>query len=118
MEKTLLEVHLGQGHAIKYAMLSTHYRKPLEISPATVAASRKALRKLFLAMEPTREHPTQEFLDILANDLDTPGAFALLHRYRKEGRGPAVFAGLKLLGFLDGVELPEGMAVDKSKPEP
>jgi len=72
------------GEAIRYALLSAHYRQPLDWTPETPRAARAALDRLYGAL---RDHPqaearTEDMAPVLAaldDDLNTPGALAALH---------------------------------------
>ena len=72
------------GEAIRYALLSAHYRQPLDWTPETPRAAKAALDRLYGALrdqpigDPSEEDltPVQEALD---NDLNTPAALSALH---------------------------------------
>jgi cysteinyl-tRNA synthetase len=74
------------GEAIRYALLSAHYRKPLDWSDAGLARARHALDRLYRTLdqlpgpavaEPGRPPPAG-IVAALADDLNTPKAFAEL----------------------------------------
>jgi len=72
------------GEAIRYALLSAHYRQPLDWTPETAKAARAALDRLYGAL---RDQPVAEprpddmapVLTALDDDLNTPAAIAALH---------------------------------------
>ena len=74
------------GEAIRYALLSAHYRKPLEWSDAGLARARHALDRLYRTLDQLPGPDTVEpgspppagVLAALADDLNTPKAFAEL----------------------------------------
>jgi cysteinyl-tRNA synthetase len=70
-----------QGEIIKLAMLSTHYRQPIDFSVNALEQSMIALRyfKSFSLVDDTSE-PSDEFMEALLDDLNTPRAIAELHR--------------------------------------
>jgi cysteinyl-tRNA synthetase len=74
------------GEAIRYALLSAHYRKPLDWSAAGLARAKHALDRLYLTLselpganepEPGTVMP-EAVLAALEDDLNTPKAFAEL----------------------------------------
>jgi cysteinyl-tRNA synthetase len=71
------------GEAIRYALLSAHYRKPLEWSASGLARAKHALDRLYLTLgelpDPATEALAPEaFVAPLEDDLNTPKAFAEL----------------------------------------
>jgi len=67
--------------------------------------ARNHLKRMWSLVGPTEtqnasEHLPQEFVDALANDLDTHTALQLLIKWTKEGRADDVTAAAHLLGFL------------------
>src|SRR5918996_6202500 len=71
------------GEAIRYALLTAHYRKPLDWTAAGLARARHALDRLYLTLlelpEPASEAPAPEpFVAALEDDLNMPKAFAEL----------------------------------------
>jgi cysteinyl-tRNA synthetase len=75
------------GDVIRYAMLSTHYRQPLDFSQHALEQASIAL-ETFALFRPVDEdvRPSQEFMDALLDDLNTPRAIAELHRLYKVAR--------------------------------
>jgi cysteinyl-tRNA synthetase len=99
-ENVLLEDVLSRGFepmAIRFWLLSSHYRKPLHLSDAALNNAargyrrlRECINRLQHARENHEDHPTlaemlftmeQNFFDALADDLNTPQAFAALFRF-------------------------------------
>ncbi|MBB5217490.1 cysteine--tRNA ligase [Parapusillimonas granuli] len=75
------------GEAIRLALLSTHYRHPLDWNRQRLVSACQTLRRLYLILEKfdatqatSCVGPDAEFLKALANDLNTPAALAHLHR--------------------------------------
>lgn len=114
-----IDLKITDGDAIRLALLMTHYRSPLELgalerdengavrSTAKVNEARKILRRWALACEPNLSGPPIELIETLANDLNTPGCIALMHRYRAERQGAKLFASLRFLGFFGSLCLPD-----------
>jgi cysteinyl-tRNA synthetase len=104
------------GEAIRFALLSTHYRKPLDWSSSSLPLARQALDKLYRTLEqlPDSDEPSEAPRAVLAaldDDLNTPKAFAelfaLCHRAHtssdaRERRGlkAQLLAAGPLLGLL------------------
>jgi cysteinyl-tRNA synthetase len=107
------------GEAIRYALLSAHYRKPLDWSAAGLTRSRHALDRLYLTLsqlpgpkEPEPDAPSPPgVVAALEDDLNTPKAFAQLFALAREANASAdpdrrrqlksgLLAGGQLLGLL------------------
>jgi cysteinyl-tRNA synthetase len=107
------------GEAIRYALLSAHYRKPLDWSAAGLARAKHALDRLYLTLselpgpnEPECDAAMPEALvAALEDDLNTPKAFAELFDLARAANASAdvgerrelkgqLLAGGSLLGLL------------------
>jgi cysteinyl-tRNA synthetase len=112
------------GEVIRLVMLGTHYGKPMDWTAKKRDDADATLRRwygilaghgfgpaLIKALKADGQwEPDAEFLGVLANDLNTPGAIARLHVLAK-GKTPAQLAGfahgLDLLGLVpDWADLP------------
>ncbi len=77
------------GEAIRLALLSTHYRRPLDWSAQRLADARQTLVRFYTSLAKV-EHvaispdaaPDPEVLEALRNDLNVPGALTHLHVLR------------------------------------
>jgi cysteinyl-tRNA synthetase len=73
---------LEQGHkgeVLRFALLSAHYRQPLDWSQSLVAQSKSTLDRLYrVAGEAKAGTPDQAVLEALADDLNTPLALSRL----------------------------------------
>jgi cysteinyl-tRNA synthetase len=89
----------SRPEAIRLALLSAHYRQPLSWTEALVDQSRSLLDRLYRRIgESEPSQPDSEFLELLSDDLNTPGALARL----SELDDPAVIkASGNLLGLFD-----------------
>jgi cysteinyl-tRNA synthetase len=106
------------GEALRWALLSGHYRAPLDWNGELIAQSKQSLNRLYgvllrnvdITVDADAE-PPQAFLKALQDDLNTPRAMAELFALAKdldtaEGIGvkheakSALVAAGKLLGFL------------------
>ncbi|MGE0180432.1 MAG: cysteine--tRNA ligase [Sphingomonas sp.] len=86
------------GETLRLALLSAHYRQPLEWSDALVAQSKATLDRLYRAAAPVPGEPDAGVIDALADDLNTPLA---LSRLSAIGDGAALKASAHLLGLLE-----------------
>ena len=79
------------GEVVRWALLSAHYRQPLDWSDALLEQSRRQLDRFYRVL---MEHkpddsrsddgdPDPDVLDALNDDLNTPGAVAALHALRE-----------------------------------
>jgi len=95
------------GEVIRFVLLSTHYRSPLDWTEKRVEEAKATLRKWYrlagLAPDNGDVHP--QIINELANDLNSPGAIAELHQQALAGIAPTVRASLRFLGLL-GAEIP------------
>ena len=95
------------GEGIRFVMLSTHYRKPMDWTEKKRADAQKTLTNWFELTkdcEPTEVDP--EVLDALADDLNTPLAIARLHHLRNSVahgtcEAGVLLASIKSLGLFD-----------------
>jgi cysteinyl-tRNA synthetase len=76
-----------QGEIIRLAMLGTAYRQPMDFSVDALEQAMLALRqfKRFSKVD-ERVLPSDEFMEALLDDLNTPRAIAELHRLLKVAR--------------------------------
>ena len=106
------------GEAIRWALLSAHYRQPLAWTDDLLDQAVKALDKLYGALLRTEDTPATHvgpsvaFLEALEDDLNTPRAFAELHALagrlelatgaeKSAIKGELIASG-RLIGFLAG----------------
>lgn len=72
------------GEAIRLVLLSAHYRQPLEFSTDALDEAKKTLDRWYRVLDKASfqnaTQPTEEFIAALCDDLNTPRAFAELHR--------------------------------------
>ena len=106
------------GEVIRLVMLGTHYSKTMDWTEARRAEAEGTLRKwygilhghgfgpeLIAALEAEGKwQPDAEFIGVLANDLNSPGALARLHVLAK-GKTPVALAGfaygMQMLGLVN-----------------
>jgi cysteinyl-tRNA synthetase len=106
------------GAAIRLAMLQTHYRQPIDWTFDNTLAARRELSGYFTfifntdrelreqgssAVEYAKANfaPSEEILDVLSDDLNTPAALAILRkRYQPKDNPTLHFQNLRDLMFL------------------
>ncbi len=73
------------GEAIRFTLLKTHYRQPLDFRKSGIADAKKELDEFYLALRNAADvkakiadHPPAEILEALGDDLNTPQAIAHL----------------------------------------
>jgi len=91
---------------LRFALLSAHYRQPLEWSDALIEQSRAQLDKFYGRLRhgasgPAEPHPS--VVEALDDDLNTPEAIAALHRLDDEDDESlaVIRASAKLMGLLE-----------------
>lgn len=92
------------GEVIRFVMLSTHYRKPMDWTDKKRDEAARVLRKWYAqvdGLEPG-EVPAA-VLAHLADDLNTHAALTECHRLSGEGDAAGLAAALQLLGLLGNV---------------
>ena len=78
------------GEVVRWALLSAHYRQPLDWNPSLLDQSRKALDRLYgalhraAAVEAIGDDPSEDFLKAIEDDINTPGAMANLFALSSE----------------------------------
>ena len=90
------------GEVIRFVMLSTHYRKPMDWTEKKRAEAEKTLRKWYAqAMSTDAGNVPAAILDVLSDDLNTAGVLTELHKISNAGDAAGLNASLKFLGFLN-----------------
>ncbi|MEM6489776.1 MAG: cysteine--tRNA ligase [Pseudomonadota bacterium] len=90
------------GEVIRFALLATHYRSPLDWTAARAEEAAKTLRKWRAAVAgASADGPVPvEVVDALADDLNTPRAIAALHKCLDRRDRAGLAAGAGLMGLL------------------
>jgi len=92
---------LEQGHrgeVLRLALLSAHYRQPLEWSDVLIAQSKATLDRLYRSVGETGGETDAGVLEALADDLNTPLALSRLSAIED---GATLRASAALLGLLE-----------------
>jgi cysteinyl-tRNA synthetase len=78
------------GEVVRWALLSAHYRQPLDWNQSLLDQSRKALDRLYGALHRAAavaaegDEPPADFLKAIEDDINTPGAMAVLFALSSE----------------------------------
>ena len=90
------------GEVIRFVLLSTHYRKPMDFTNERIDEAERTLRR-WRGMDnkdKSKSLPDQELLKILHDDLNTPGAISRLHELAATGDFSLLKASADILGLL------------------
>ena len=89
-----------QGDVIRLAMLSTHYRQPINWTVKGLEDAEKALANFFDAASAEADpRPAPGVLEALGDDLNTPQAIAEMHALRNAAGRKALAGSLAFFGF-------------------
>jgi cysteinyl-tRNA synthetase len=72
------------GEVIRYVLLNSHYRKPIDWNEKALQDAKKALDSFYRVLLQTDANTNllpEEFINSLLDDLNTANSFALLHDY-------------------------------------
>ncbi|MBL9074577.1 cysteine--tRNA ligase [Tabrizicola sp.] len=89
------------GEVIRFVLLMTHYRSPMDWTAEKAAEAQKTLmkwRKFVTGVKPSEAD--HRVIAALSDDLNTAGAIAVLHELAKSGDAPSLAASAHLLGLL------------------
>lgn len=95
---------LDAGATLRMCMFMTHYRRPADFDAKRVQEAKTILERWVMACEPCPEPHTcpLEVLECFMDDMNTAKVIAILHTYRKNGKGKELFCAMKFLGFFGG----------------
>ena len=102
------------GEVIRLALLSTHYRQALDWNDNVINQAKKLLDKLYSLLNELNDvkeskEPDNHLIEILLDDLNTPGLMANINKLLKnaesleEGDKPNLKSNLLLIGKLMGI---------------
>ncbi|MEM0977322.1 MAG: cysteine--tRNA ligase [Pseudomonadota bacterium] len=91
------------GKVIRFVMLSTHYRKPMDWTEAKAREARATLNKWSKGISgvDANPKPPASVVEALRDDLNTPKLIAELHKLARDEEWAALRAALDLIGFDD-----------------
>jgi len=95
------------GLAARFSMLQTHYREPINWTEKRLMEASDELYRWYQALRArdfatvTETRPDTEFVNALADDLNSWQAITLLRRFYKQGDIQKLAAGMALIGLLN-----------------
>ena len=76
------------GDVLRYFLLSTHYRKPLDINQQALRAAHASLERICVVLRSMPQVAIAQhcspFFQYLCDDLNTPQALTLIHEYIRQ----------------------------------
>ncbi|TMM54852.1 cysteine--tRNA ligase [Sulfitobacter sabulilitoris] len=95
------------GEVIRFVMLSTHYRKPMDWTERKRAEAERTLRKWYeIAEHASDTQLPDSIIALLSEDLNTSGVLTELHGFASKAETNALRSGLKFLGLM-GESIPD-----------
>jgi len=102
-----------KGEVIRYALLATHYKKPLDWTDKAINDAAISLNKFYNVS--TFKSPNQEanavnmakFLEALYDDMNTSKAFSILHEIANSGDAASLKECANILGLLENTNTAE-----------
>lgn len=92
-----------KGEVIRFALISSYYRKPLDWNEKLAFDSKKSLDKFYHSITKTGSslELEQQFISHLADDMNISEAFALLHKMSNENLGDSLKKCGNMIGILE-----------------
>jgi len=88
------------GEALRFAMLKTHYRSPMDWTVRSLEEAENTLEGWHrLVRDEIPDAPSNDFVNALADDLNTPLAIAELFRLGRAKESSVLAGSLQVLGF-------------------
>lgn len=94
------------GEVIRLTLLQTHYRQPLDINSDSLQQAKAQLDRWYRIADPAAlGEPTEDFLEALCDDLNTPRAISLLNEWAHAANhdpnaAKTLAANARFMGFL------------------
>ncbi len=90
------------GEVIRFVLLSTHYRSPMDFTEEKIEEAKATLWSFIEAIRGIEaEPPDGVVVDALSDDLNTAEAIARLHALKKNGQFGALFGSARLMGLFN-----------------
>ncbi len=89
------------GEVIRFVLLSTHYRKPMDWTDRKAADARITLQGWYDMIDGVKssEAPEESVVKMLRSDLNTPAAIGVMHELAHTQRLDELKSAMELLGF-------------------
>ena len=100
-------VHKYSGQAVRLALLSAHYSQPLDWNDKLLKDQKSTIEKWYQLYEDSKTEISLDVIDVLLNDLNTPGFIAKIHELYKvankgDDKSKKLFnSACKLIGLFD-----------------
>ena len=95
------------GEVIRFVMLSTHYRKPMDWTEKKRAEAEKTLRKWYdLVATSENDVPSDAVVALIGDDLNTAGVITEGHRLAQEGDVDGLRGAMSVVGLI-GSQVPD-----------
>ncbi len=89
------------GEVIRFVMLSTHYRKPMDWTEKKREEAEKTLRKWYAIATNAEDGVVDDlFVGLLADDINTAGAISHLHKLAGAAEAAPLRGALQMLGLV------------------
>jgi cysteinyl-tRNA synthetase len=108
------------GEVLRFNMLRTHYRQPMDWTVKGLEESRRTLAHFFASSSPFDVQTAKlhhSIAEALSDDLNTPDAINRLHELHKAGDFDSLTSTLSALGFAGDLSDPRACRVDKEAVE-
>ena len=95
------------GQVVRLALLSAHYSQPLDWNDKLLSSQRATIEKWYQLYEKSSEEMSLKEIDILLDDLNTPGFIAKIHEFftnanKGDEKSKKLFnSACKLIGLFD-----------------
>ena len=108
------------GRVLRFAMLQTHYRQPIDWTKDRLVQARKTLMEWvgLVADAQSADAPNADVFAALADDLNTPSAFSILHGIAKSARRGSDQTAAELRATLEFLGLYGGEVRDDFRTRP
>jgi cysteinyl-tRNA synthetase len=105
------------GRVLRFAMLSTHYRQPIDWTVERLVQAKHTLQEFAMLVAGVKAAPSPpiDIVEALSDDLNTPSAISILHGLAKsakrgdDGRAAELRAALEFMGLYGG-EVPSELS--------
>jgi cysteinyl-tRNA synthetase len=100
------------GRVLRFAMLSTHYRQPIDWTVDRLTQAKHTLQEFadLVQAAPAGHVPNDDVIGALADDLNTPSAISILHGLAKSAKRGDAAKAAELRGTLEFLGLYGGEA--------
>ncbi|NNF79902.1 MAG: cysteine--tRNA ligase [Rhizobiales bacterium] len=104
------------GEVLRYNMLRTHYRQPIDWTVKGLEESAKTLAGFFGDddLSSHEEAFAEPVLEALSDDMNTPAVMTALHQLERSDQRPALLSSLRALGFAGDLTDPRAQGVDEA----